>query len=157
MKKLIVIFISIFTLLSVTANAQNAGGAAQDKVPTYATNNGYATTYDPVVVKNYMPAPVVKVTNPDVRVPVNITIEYPPAPQAPVKDYDYISPYMVFIVILLAGLCVVIGFLFGRNGRGNGSGPVTIHNHGGTGGSGGVGGAASVETHESTTITGPTK
>ncbi|MGI9118271.1 MAG: hypothetical protein ACR2IQ_01860 [Minisyncoccia bacterium] len=130
-----------------TAFGQTADGSVN-------TNSTPVYDQPPVTVKNYMPAPVVKVTNPDVRVPVNVTIEYPQPAPVPTKDYDYISPYMIFIVILIAALCVVIGFLIGRNGSSNGVNPVTIHNHGGAGG---AGGSASVETHESTTITGPTK
>ncbi len=125
-----------------------------------AQNNGSSTTgapaQDPVIVKNYMPQPKVVVTNPDVRVPVNIYMEYPPAPQAPAKDYDYISPYMIFIVIIIAIMMLLCGLFWGVliRGRNNNNVPAVIHVYGGAGGSGGD---ALAEMHSSTTITGPTK
>ena len=136
MKKLIFVLSAIFIFI-YTVNAQNAG-VAQDKAPTYTTNNGYATQ-DPVIVRNYVypAAPVVKVTNPENY--ITIVREKPDPVPTPEKFSDtvYMFFFITAVLFLIAGL--LMGLLISRNNSG-GDRITNHHYHGGQGGNGGTGG-----------------
>lgn len=135
MKKVLLFVVVAFASIAPTF-AQNS---AQPQ-PGFQTVPYCVSTPQPqVIVRNYCPAPTVRVTNPEVTVPVTIQ-QLPPV--APVQNPDDFTGQQILSMILIAGLCILIGFIIGffkgrSDGRSNGNQnqrPQIFHLHGGRGG-----------------------
>lgn len=148
MKKVFLIVVSAIGMMAPTfaqntvqLQPQSTGQSFPTQLPYYAP-----VPQPQVIVRNYPPAPVVKVTNPEVTVPVTIQ-PYPMLNQVPIPNDDFTGHEILFM-ILIAFVAGIIGFIFGIfTRRGNGPERMIVHNHGGSGG------RSISESRSSTTIT----
>lgn len=137
MKKVILLVVVAFGMFAPTfaqVQFQNQPNNQQLQ-PGSPTLPYYAPVPPQVIVKNYPQSPTVRVTNPEVTVPVTIQ----QLPQvAPTQNPDDFNGQQILSMLLIAGISVVIGFIWGFfRGRRESSGPqrpIVIHNYGGRGG-----------------------
>ncbi len=117
MKKVLLFVVVAFASIAPTF-AQNS--AQPQPQPGFQTVPYCVSTPQPqVIVRNYCPAPTVRVTNPEVTVPVTIQ-QLPPV--APMQNPDDFTGHEILFMLIIAVVACIIGFIFGLlNNRNHGS------------------------------------
>ncbi|MEI6400037.1 MAG: hypothetical protein WCO58_00755 [bacterium] len=142
MKKALLIVVVAFGMIAPTFAQNSVPVQPQQTEQHFPTPSSYyapAPQQPQVIVRNYSPAPTVRVTNPEVTVPVTIQ-QLPPV--APMQNPDGFSDHQKLFMFLLAGfvgvVCFIWGFFFSqRRSGGNTSGnqrPMIFYLYGGHGG-----------------------
>ena len=122
MKKVLLFVVVAFASIAPTFAQNTVNVPNQQPVEQHFPVNlpYYAPTPQPqVIVRNYCPAPTVRVTNPEVTVPVTIQ-QLPPV--APMQNPDDFTGHEILFMLIIAVVACIIGFIFGLlNNRNHGS------------------------------------